>query len=51
VPAGGRTDVVLFVPWLQVLAIVTIATAAGLLASVLPARRAAHTSPIAALAR
>lgn len=47
---GGRTGVVLSVPWLQVLAIVVVATTAGLLASVLPARRAARTSPVSALA-
>jgi putative ABC transport system permease protein len=37
-------------PWLQVAAIVVAATVAGLLASVLPARRAARTPPVAALA-
>ena len=47
---GGRGDVVLAVPWLQVGAIVVVATQAGLLASVLPARRAARTSPVAAIA-
>ncbi len=47
----GRTgDVVVDVPWLQVAAIVVVATAAGLLASVLPARRAARTAPVAAIA-
>lgn len=43
-------DIVLAVPWLQVGAIVVVATVAGLLASVLPARRAARTSPVAAIA-
>ena len=38
------------VPWTQVLVIVVVATVAGLLASVLPARRAARTSPVAAIA-
>jgi putative ABC transport system permease protein len=47
---GGVGDVVLDVPWLQVAAIVAVATVAGLLASVLPARRAARTSPVAAIA-
>jgi putative ABC transport system permease protein len=39
--AGGQGEVLLDVPWLQVAAIVVAATVAGLLASVLPARRAA----------
>jgi putative ABC transport system permease protein len=43
-------DIVLSVPWLQVTAIVVVATLAGLLASVLPARRAARTPPVAAIA-
>jgi putative ABC transport system permease protein len=43
-------DVVISVPWLQIAAIVVVATAAGLLASVLPARRAARTPPVAAIA-
>ncbi len=47
---GEVGDVVLDVPWLQVAAIVVVATLAGLLASVLPARRAARTSPVAAIA-
>ncbi|SDF71789.1 ABC transporter permease [Klenkia brasiliensis] len=41
---------VISVPWLQVGAIVVVATAAGLLASVLPSRRAARTPPVAAIA-
>ena len=43
-------EIVLAVPWLQVAAIIAVATVAGLLASVLPARRAARTSPVAAIA-
>lgn len=46
---GGEVSTVLSVPWLQVGAIVVVATLAGLLASVLPARRAARTPPIAAI--
>jgi putative ABC transport system permease protein len=47
---GPVGDIVLAVPWLQVAAIIVVATLAGLLASVLPARRAARTSPVAAIA-
>ncbi|MBB3677139.1 putative ABC transport system permease protein [Modestobacter versicolor] len=48
---GGEVDeVVISLPWLQIGAIVVVATAAGLLASVLPARRAARTPPVAAIA-
>ncbi|MGY1752287.1 FtsX-like permease family protein [Blastococcus sp. SYSU D01042] len=47
---GEMGDIVLDVPWLQVAAIVVVATVAGLLASVLPARRAARTAPVAAIA-
>jgi putative ABC transport system permease protein len=47
---GEIGDIVLAVPWLQVVAIIAVATLAGLLASVLPARRAARTSPVAAIA-
>ncbi len=47
---GGQTEVLLDVPVLQVAAIVAVATVAGLLASVLPARRAVRTSPVAAIA-
>jgi putative ABC transport system permease protein len=43
-------EVQISVPWLQIAAIVVVATAAGLLASVLPARRAAMTPPVAAIA-
>ncbi|SCX41123.1 putative ABC transport system permease protein [Klenkia marina] len=41
---------VVSIPWAQVGAIVVVATVAGLLASVLPARRAARTPPVAAIA-
>jgi len=47
---GELGEVVISVPWLQVGAIVLVATVAGLLASVLPARRAAKTPPVAAIA-
>jgi putative ABC transport system permease protein len=47
---GDLGEIVLSVPWLQVGAIVLAATAAGLLASVLPARRAAKIPPVAAIA-
>jgi putative ABC transport system permease protein len=47
---GDLGEIVLSVPWLQVGAIVAVATVAGLLASVLPARRAARTPPVAAIA-
>ncbi|WP_138760813.1 ABC transporter permease [Modestobacter altitudinis] len=47
---GELGEIVLSVPWLQVGAIVVVATLAGLLASVLPARRAARTPPVAAIA-
>jgi putative ABC transport system permease protein len=47
---GEVGEIVLSVPWLQVAAIVVVATVAGLLASVLPARRAARTAPVAAIA-
>jgi len=47
---GELGEIVLSVPWLQVGAIVVVATVAGLLASVLPARRAARTPPVAAIA-
>jgi putative ABC transport system permease protein len=47
---GNQRVLVLSVPWLQVAAIVIVATVAGLLASVLPARRAARTAPVAAIA-
>ncbi len=40
----------LAVPWLQLVALVVISLLAGVTASVLPGRRAARTSPVAALA-
>jgi len=47
---GEGGEVILDFPVLQVLAVIAVATAAGVLASVLPARRAARTSPVAAMA-
>ncbi|MDK1359353.1 ABC transporter permease [Arthrobacter sp. zg-Y1219] len=47
---GSFADVALAVPWLQLLAVLAVAILAGLLASVLPARRAARLSPVAGLA-
>ncbi|MFJ5958544.1 ABC transporter permease [Paenarthrobacter sp. NPDC092416] len=47
---GGVADVVPAVPWLQLLAVFGVAVVAGLLASVLPARRAARLSPVEGLA-
>ncbi|MGY2005046.1 ABC transporter permease [Blastococcus sp. SYSU DS1024] len=47
---GEYGEVVISIPWLQLGAIVLVATVAGLLASVLPARRAARTPPVAAIA-
>lgn len=47
---GRVGTVVLDIPWFQILAVVGVATAAGVLPSVLPARRAARTSPVAAIA-
>lgn len=38
------------VPWTDVIAVIVVALVAGLLASVVPARAAARTSPVAALA-
>ncbi|MFC0715364.1 ABC transporter permease [Cellulomonas biazotea] len=46
--AGG--DMHLSVPWRDLLLVLVVALAAGLLASVLPGRAAARTSPVAALA-
>ncbi|WP_028264673.1 ABC transporter permease [Arthrobacter sp. MA-N2] len=43
-------DVVPVVPWLQLLGVFAVAVVAGLLASVLPARRAARLSPVEGLA-
>jgi putative ABC transport system permease protein len=47
---GAEGDVTIRVPWGQVAAIVAVATLAGAAASVLPSRRAARVSPVAALA-
>jgi len=47
---GSFGSLHLAVPWLDLLVVVVVAVAAGLLASVLPARRAARTAPVAALA-
>lgn len=47
---GGPEATVIDVPWLQATAIVVVGTLAGLAASVLPARRAARTSPMVAIA-
>jgi len=47
---GGEARLRIDIPWLQLLAILVVATAAGALASVLPSRRAARTSPVAAIA-
>ncbi len=47
---GEGGEVILDFPILQVLAVIAVATAAGVLASVLPARRAARTSPVTAMA-
>ena len=47
---GMAGEVVVDVPWLQVAAVIAVATVAGLPASVLPARRAVHTPPVAASA-
>ncbi|MBD8060410.1 FtsX-like permease family protein [Cellulomonas sp. JH27-2] len=47
---GSFGSLHLAVPWVDLLVVIVVAVAAGLLASVLPARRAARTSPVAALA-
>ncbi|WP_205739590.1 FtsX-like permease family protein, partial [Georgenia sp. SYP-B2076] len=47
---GGTGAVVLAVPWAYLGVIAAVAVAAGLLASVLPARSALRTPPVAALA-
>ena len=47
---GGFTAVVPNLPWLQLLLVVAVAAAAGLAASVVPARRAAKLSPVEGLA-
>jgi putative ABC transport system permease protein len=47
---GPFGDVVPSLPWLQLAAVLAVAVVAGLLASVLPARRAARLSPVEGLA-
>lgn len=47
---GEIGDVILVVPWTDLGLLLVVALAAGLLASVLPGRAAARTSPVAALA-
>ncbi|MFK0038742.1 ABC transporter permease [Paenarthrobacter sp. NPDC090517] len=47
---GGVATVVPAVPWLQLAAVFGVAVVAGLLASVVPARRAARLSPVEGLA-
>ncbi|NYD76524.1 ABC transporter permease [Arthrobacter cupressi] len=47
---GPVAEVVPVVPWLQLLGVFAVAVVAGLLASVLPARRAARLSPVQGLA-
>ncbi len=47
---GPVAEVVPVVPWLQLLGVFAVALVAGLLASVLPARRAARLSPVQGLA-
>jgi putative ABC transport system permease protein len=46
---GAFGDLRLAVPWRDLAIVLVVAVAAGLVASVLPARRAARTSPVAAL--
>lgn len=47
---GSFADVTAVIPWGQILAVVVVAAVAGLLASVVPAHRAAKLSPVAGLA-
>ncbi|AIY00945.1 hypothetical protein ART_1346 [Arthrobacter sp. PAMC 25486] len=47
---GTFADVTAVIPWGQILAVVGVAAVAGLLASVVPARRAARLSPVEGLA-
>jgi putative ABC transport system permease protein len=47
---GEEGTLTLALPWGQMLLILMVATVAGALASVLPSRRAARTSPVAAIA-
>ncbi|MHA7177870.1 ABC transporter permease [Arthrobacter sp. Sr24] len=46
---GSFASVTAVIPWGQILAVVGVAAVAGLLASVVPARRAAKLSPVAGL--
>jgi putative ABC transport system permease protein len=47
---GAFTTSVVSLPWGQLAGVVAVAAAAGMLASVVPARRAARLSPVAGLA-
>ncbi len=47
---GSFADVTAVIPWGQILAVVAVAAVAGLLASVVPAHRAAKLSPVEGLA-
>ncbi|MHA7303863.1 ABC transporter permease [Arthrobacter sp. TMN-49] len=47
---GAFAEVTAVIPWGQILAVVGVAAVAGLLASVVPARRAAKLSPVEGLA-
>jgi putative ABC transport system permease protein len=47
---GGQFPVSITIPWLQIALVLVLALAAGLLASVLPGRRASRTAPAQALA-
>jgi putative ABC transport system permease protein len=47
---GSLAEVTPSVPWLQLLGVLAVAVVAGLLASVIPARRAARLSPVQGLA-
>ncbi|BCW19541.1 ABC transporter permease [Arthrobacter sp. NtRootA9] len=47
---GSLAEVTPAVPWLQLLGVLAVAVVAGLLASVIPARRAARLSPVEGLA-
>jgi putative ABC transport system permease protein len=47
---GSFADITAVIPWSQILAVVLVAAVAGLLASVIPARRAAKLSPVEGLA-
>ncbi|QDG88717.1 ABC transporter permease [Pseudarthrobacter sp. NIBRBAC000502770] len=47
---GSLAEVTPSIPWLQLLGVLAVAVVAGLLASVIPARRAARLSPVQGLA-